>query len=900
MSRLAENCSVSSSNYATIALSRGVSGSRDLSTAVPKLKRDTPQKHLHNAGRNHFQGVTTTSQAALTILKDGVRRFGPSAGSEHMLRAEVAAAEDAIRTGLYSVWRNEHLIGKTKNGKLFRTNNGVEITDYHECFRIGPSSRCFCGHPYRAHPLPIVKAAQSDGEPGTRPAPPRFPPPCSECRCSEYRFIPDHPDAIAEPWLSRRAGFDVTAWAAKCKCKHTHLTHDANPPHRCRERGCGCSCYASTWECLVCDGKWQDHMTIVESTAERCWLGKRCCAVYYQAMKLHGACVPLADPAVEKAATEGTKFMARAFMLYALQLVARRALGPSLSPMPEQIDKALRRGVPLRSLDVSGDLRPPAYEFNPMLVLQFANLLDSVISSPTAAPSREDRTAFLRLLSEAAGCDNGASILAVAKKYKELADSLLDAVHPVLLSMYRRKLDSYRGGPHKDSQHRLALAIEGGAMRGCVTAGMAVALHHMGYADTFDAVFGSSAGSLIGAYFISRQLPYEGTQIYYDWLPFMGKKFLDLKRIGRGLGLGFLLDGDIIDFLINKLGKPLLNLDVLLKDIVQEKQPLDWDKFKANDSWQPLKVVTSGLCSQRAIVLDSKHGNIRDLPSLMACVRASMLLPGLAGPVVHLPIYPESTNLTPHYLPLITPSALPRFAPQAPCGFVSEPLADALLYEPVPFRSAIADGYDQVLVLRSRPDGKRVGRLGGIEAAVENRLARRFFAGKHKLRHVYEYMKQRQHRIRYMKDMLMLNEATNRHIKLQVAGLDGVEKEGHAFAVALDPSTAEIARISMTRKHILEGVRAGFARLYDVIVPDPQKRGRGYEEALKVFPTNLPGVTEAFTSSTSSVSSFPLVPPLFDDSSEVTTDPKELEDYVIRAAARERERRNLLANDANS
>ncbi|KYK71375.1 hypothetical protein TGPRC2_273720 [Toxoplasma gondii TgCatPRC2] len=215
MGRLAENCSVSSSNYATIALSQGVSGSRDLSTAVPKLKRDTPQKHLHNAGRNHFQGVTTTSQAALTILKDGVRRFGPSAGSEHMLRAEVAAAEDAIRTGLYSVWRNEHLIGKTKNGKLFRTNNGVEITDYHECFRIGPSSRCFCGHPYRAHPLPIVKAAQSDGEPGTRPAPPRFPPPCSECRCSEYRFIPDHPDAIAEPWLSRRAGFDVTAQMAR-------------------------------------------------------------------------------------------------------------------------------------------------------------------------------------------------------------------------------------------------------------------------------------------------------------------------------------------------------------------------------------------------------------------------------------------------------------------------------------------------------------------------------------------------------------------------------------------------------------------------------------------------------------------------------------------------------------
>ncbi|KEP67048.1 UNVERIFIED_CONTAM: hypothetical protein HHA_273720 [Hammondia hammondi] len=215
LGRVAENRSVSLSKSAAIALSRGVSGSRDLSTALPKLKRETPQKHLHNAGRNHFQGVTTTSQAALTILKDGVRRFGPSAGSEHMLRAEFAAAEDAIRTGLYSVWRNEYLIDKTKNGKLFRTNNEAEITDYHECVRIGPSSRCFCGHPYGAHPLPLVKAAQSNGEPCTRPALPRFPPPCSECRCSEYRFIPDHPDAIAEPWLSRRAGFDVTAQMAR-------------------------------------------------------------------------------------------------------------------------------------------------------------------------------------------------------------------------------------------------------------------------------------------------------------------------------------------------------------------------------------------------------------------------------------------------------------------------------------------------------------------------------------------------------------------------------------------------------------------------------------------------------------------------------------------------------------
>ncbi|PHJ20112.1 patatin family protein, partial [Cystoisospora suis] len=558
----------------------------------------------------------------------------------------------------------------------------------------------------------------------------------------------------------------------------------------------------------------------------------------------------------------------------------------------EQLDKALRRGVPLRLLEVSGDLRPPAYGFNPMLVIQFDTLLDSVISSPLAAPSRAARASILHFLSKEAGSNTGEAILKAAQTYKTLTGSLLKVVHPVLLTMYRRKAGQRAAAASLGNDvHRLALAIEGGAMRGCVSAGMAVALHHMGFADAFDAVFGSSAGSLVGAYFISRQLPYEGAQIYYDWLPHMGRKFLDLRRIGRGLGLGFLLDGDIQDFLLNRLGKPLLNLDVLLTDIVQRQQPLNWERFRANDRKQPLKIVTSGLWSQRPIVLDSGHGNVRDLPSLTACVRASMLLPGLAGPVVHLPAHPDSRNLKSHFLPLIASSALPRFARQAPCGLVSEPLADALLYEPVPYRSAIAQGYDQVLVLRSRPDGKRVGRLAGVEAAIENRLARRFFAGKHKLVHVYEYMKQRQHRIRYMKDMLVLNSATNNVEEIKVEDAEGAVKRGHAFAVALDASSSEIARIAMVREQILQGVRAGFARLFDVVVPDPQQRGQGFQEALKVFPESLQAVTETLTSASSPISSIPPTPPPFDDVSNLSADPKELAEYTLESACQEERRR---------
>lgn len=53
---------------------------------------------------------------------------------------------------------------------------------------------------------------------------------------------------------------------------------------------------------------------------------------------------------------------------------------------------------------------------------------------------------------------------------------------------------------------QVGLAIEGGGMRGCVSAGMIAAVSTFGLMDTFDAVYGSSAGSLVGAYAIAGQV----------------------------------------------------------------------------------------------------------------------------------------------------------------------------------------------------------------------------------------------------------------------------------------------------------------------------------------------------------------------------------------------------------
>ena len=49
----------------------------------------------------------------------------------------------------------------------------------------------------------------------------------------------------------------------------------------------------------------------------------------------------------------------------------------------------------------------------------------------------------------------------------------------------------------RDDDFKLGLAVEGGGMRGVVSAGMLTALEHLGYTDAFDAVYGSSAGPSI-------------------------------------------------------------------------------------------------------------------------------------------------------------------------------------------------------------------------------------------------------------------------------------------------------------------------------------------------------------------------------------------------------------------
>lgn len=265
-------------------------------------------------------------------------------------------------------------------------------------------------------------------------------------------------------------------------------------------------------------------------------------------------------------------------------------------------------------------------------------------------------------------------------------------VHPVLVALRARTAAGSKPGARADGL-RIALAIEGGGMRGAVGAGMVAALHELGLGDAFDAVYGSSAGALVGAYFISQQLPRFGPSIYYECLGNSGRAFINPVQLVRSVGLGAL---QLRQWLRSprSLGPPTLNLDFLLIDVMQRDRPLDWPTFWARNAHVPLRVLASGLVTQRPFVLGSRERSFSSLGELATCLRASMLLPGITGPPISLPA-------------------------------ADEPLADAVLTEPIPYRAAAAEGCTHVLVLRTQPDGKRVSKHVSFGEALIARCARR-------------------------------------------------------------------------------------------------------------------------------------------------------------------------------
>lgn len=312
-------------------------------------------------------------------------------------------------------------------------------------------------------------------------------------------------------------------------------------------------------------------------------------------------------------------------------------------------------------------------------------------------------------------------------------------------------------------------------MRGAVSAGMVAAIKYCGLENAFDVVYGSSAGAIVGAYFVSRQLPVYGAQIYYDIIcsiPENGQRFIDLwalrhhpyfRRKRRGSKEFY-----------GKGTRPVLLLDRLIDHVMRTERPLNWDQFWKYHSQMPLKPVASSLSAMRSQTLD----DFTSLDEFLERLRASARVPGIAG---------------------------------NPVEINGDFYADGLLFEPIPYRSAIRDGCTDILVLRTKPES--AARKGTKPGIYEKHIASPYFD----LFHVFsprakvsDYLDTGSHLNIYNEDMQILKLEN----KVPYSSSDAA-----IFSIAPPPDGPGVGQLESRAKVVYEGVRNGFTAAYDTLSP---------------------------------------------------------------------------------
>jgi predicted acylesterase/phospholipase RssA len=213
------------------------------------------------------------------------------------------------------------------------------------------------------------------------------------------------------------------------------------------------------------------------------------------------------------------------------------------------------------------------------------------------------------------------------------------APHEVLRALAARCRTGSQPGARDDAL-RIALVIEGGGMRGVISAGMALALDELGLVPAFDAVYGASAGAITGAWLLSRP---EGLRGWAE--PAYTKILIRRTALLRG--------------------RPVADVRALIEDLYQTTFPMDFAAVLASPvEFHPLATdaATGQSTDLRPLV-----GNPADL---RLALRASAALPLLAGP---------------------------------PVEFAGHRFYDAGVSESIPYRTALTQGATHLLILRSRP-----------------------------------------------------------------------------------------------------------------------------------------------------------------------------------------------------
>jgi hypothetical protein len=436
--------------------------------------------------------------------------------------------------------------------------------------------------------------------------------------------------------------------------------------------------------------------------------------------------------------------------------------------------------------------------------------------------------------------------------------------HDVVQLMARRfHSRSTPGHRAANDTAKLALSLEGGGMRGAVSAGMAAAICTLGLSDAFDGVYGSSAGSVIGAYMVSRQMCLD---VYLDILPAAQRTFVCTQRILRALAR------NAVDLAVSQTqrlraatsgaaksnpSQPGMNISFVLDGIMDHDagiRPLDLERFRLNDQKQPLRIVSSAVMDDGRLVTkcfgsrdffpaDSQHTVARRVDGIRqgiyACLEASMTVPGATGPPVEM----------------LVPSENPKIGNSMTRGV----FFDAFCFEPLPYRSAVEEGASHVLVLCSRPEGYQPVTAPGV---YEQLIAPLYFHS-HNQPAVAKFFENGGQQYIYAEDLLTLEqgkESLESPVPVPpprvLYGSDDLSdesrelrgnrdqwKKAHLLPLKVPLGTPELATLEQDRATVIRAIRGGFAAAFDLFAPavGVQVQGNltGMQVAELVFPDSM-------------------------------------------------------------
>jgi predicted patatin/cPLA2 family phospholipase len=234
--------------------------------------------------------------------------------------------------------------------------------------------------------------------------------------------------------------------------------------------------------------------------------------------------------------------------------------------------------------------------------------------------------------------------------------------HPVLNLLALRAAAGERRDGERSDGSRLALALEGGGMRGVVSAGMAAAIERLGLTHCFDLVIGTSAGALNGAALLADVAEACATAYHSA---FTTRRFINPYRllIGRAaVDVAFTLDH-------------------------ADPDGLDAGRHeRTTASKTPLHCVAVDVDRAERSVLSELHS----VDELRGALLASSRMPWLGG---------------------------------KPVSFRGRRFLDGGLAESIPCRSALELGATHVLVLQTRPWGVPLEPASGLaDRIISGRL----------------------------------------------------------------------------------------------------------------------------------------------------------------------------------